>query len=56
MTPLDRVVVSFQVSCGKCKSCQRGLSSMCDTTNTSAIEGRMYGQKTAGILGYSHFV
>ncbi|EJD53755.1 GroES-like protein [Auricularia subglabra TFB-10046 SS5] len=51
----DRVVASFQISCGKCKSCQRGLSSMCDTTNNTAIAGRMYGQKMAGIFGYSHF-
>lgn len=50
----DRVVASFQIACGKCRYCQEGLSSMCDRTNNSEVENALYGQRTAGIFGYSH--
>lgn len=51
----DRVVASFQIACGSCKYCKEGLSSMCDTTNTSTIQQKLFGKPFAGMFGYSHF-
>jgi len=43
----DRVVIPFNVSCGKCWMCQRGLQSQCETTQVTK-----HG-KGAAFLGYS---
>jgi len=51
----DRVVASFQIACGTCKFCKEGLSSMCDTTNTSSVQDKLYGKGFAGMFGYTHF-
>ncbi|KFY32162.1 hypothetical protein V493_00451 [Pseudogymnoascus sp. VKM F-4281 (FW-2241)] len=51
----DRVVASFQIACGECKFCKMGLSSMCDTTNSSSLQEKLYGKPFAGLFGYSHF-
>ena len=51
----DRVVCSFQIACGQCMYCKRKLSSQCERTNENKIENSMYGGRTAGMLGYSHF-
>jgi threonine dehydrogenase-like Zn-dependent dehydrogenase len=51
----DRVVASFQIACGKCRFCKQKISSMCERTNNSSVENAMYGNRTAGMLGYSHF-
>lgn len=51
----QRVVASFQIACGQCEYCKRGLSSMCDNTNKSSVMNAMYGHRLAGIFGYSHF-
>ncbi|KAL2004190.1 hypothetical protein VTN02DRAFT_5839 [Thermoascus thermophilus] len=51
----DRVVASFQIACGECYYCERKLSSMCERTNASKIANAMYGGRTAGMFGYSHF-
>ena len=40
----DRVVVPFQVSCGACKRCARGLTASCTTVQ----RGSMYGIGAAG--------
>jgi threonine dehydrogenase-like Zn-dependent dehydrogenase len=32
LTPGDRVVVPFQISCGRCFMCDRGLQTQCETT------------------------
>jgi len=53
--PGDRVVASFQIACGDCYYCQRKLSSMCEKTNANTLENAMYGARTAGMFGYSHF-
>jgi threonine dehydrogenase-like Zn-dependent dehydrogenase len=53
--PGDRVVCSFQIACGSCMYCQKKLSSQCERTNDNTIENTMYGGRTAGMLGYSHF-
>ncbi|ORY75481.1 chaperonin 10-like protein [Protomyces lactucae-debilis] len=52
--PGDRVVASFQAACGKCYYCKQKLSSQCLNTNTSTVENYLYGQRTAGMFGYSH--
>ncbi|EKD21661.1 uncharacterized protein L3040_004884 [Drepanopeziza brunnea f. sp. 'multigermtubi'] len=51
----DRVVASFQIACGDCFYCHRKLSSQCEKTNSNTIENGMYGGRTAGMFGYSHF-
>jgi threonine dehydrogenase-like Zn-dependent dehydrogenase len=51
----QRVVASFQIACGECEYCKRGLSSMCDNTNKSSVMNAMYGHRFAGLFGYSHF-
>jgi threonine dehydrogenase-like Zn-dependent dehydrogenase len=53
--PGDRVVCSFQIACGECYYCKQKLSSQCEKTNDNTIENIMYGGRTAGMLGYSHF-
>ena len=55
LNPGDRVVCSFQIACGQCMYCQKKLSSQCERTNDNTIENAMYGGRTAGMLGYSHF-
>lgn len=55
LQPGDRVVASFQIACGECMYCQRKLSSQCERTNANTIENIMYGGRTAGMFGYSHF-
>ena len=46
--PGDRVVVPFNVACGSCFMCERGLQSQCETT-----QNRRYG-KGASLFGYTH--
>ena len=55
LKPGQRVVCSFQIACGSCMYCKRLLSSQCERTNDNKIENAMYGGRTAGMLGYSHF-
>jgi len=51
----DRVVASFQIACGDCYYCKQKLSSQCERTNSNTLANAMYGGRTAGIFGYSHF-
>jgi len=46
--PGDRVVVPFNIACGSCWMCDRGLQSQCETT-----QNRRYG-KGASLFGYTH--
>ena len=55
LKPNDRVVCSFQIACGQCMYCKQKLSSQCEKTNSNKIANIMYGGRTAGMLGYSHF-
>jgi len=48
-------VASFQIACGECFYCKKKLSSQCERTNSNTIENAMYGGRTAGMFGYSHF-
>jgi threonine dehydrogenase-like Zn-dependent dehydrogenase len=51
----DRVVVPFNISCGQCYYCKRGLYSLCDNSNPNAgAAEEMYGYSPAGLFGYSH--
>jgi len=43
----DRVMMPFQIFCGGCFYCTRGLTSCCESTNPATDAG-------AGIYGYSH--
>src|SRR3954464_7351602 len=43
----DRVVVPFNIACGTCFFCQRGLTGVCDNSNCSCSMG-------GGAFGYSH--
>ncbi|KAH8915363.1 GroES-like protein, partial [Atractiella rhizophila] len=52
--PGQRVVASFQIACGNCRFCKENLSSTCENTNGSKVMSTMYGQRTAGLFGYSH--
>ncbi|CAL5869153.1 uncharacterized protein PFLUO_LOCUS3381 [Penicillium psychrofluorescens] len=51
----DRAVASFQIACGKCYYCKKKLSSMCERTNSNEDASKLYGRRTAGMFGYSHF-
>lgn len=47
LKPGDRVVIPFNISCGNCYMCKRGLQSQCETTQVES-QG-----KGAALLGYS---
>ena len=51
----DRVVVPFNIACGECFFCKKGLWSLCDRTNPGAdLARKMMGHAPAGLFGYSH--
>jgi threonine dehydrogenase-like Zn-dependent dehydrogenase len=52
----DRVVVSAVISCGDCQYCKSQQPSLCDRTNPSKQCEDLYGQRLAGIFGYSHLI
>lgn len=53
----DRVVVPFNISCGKCWFCEHTLFSLCDNTNPNhAMAAKVMGQSPAGLFGYSHLL
>ena len=47
IAPGDRVVVPFNISCGSCFFCTRGLHSQCDTTQNKEL------RKGASLFGYT---
>ena len=52
----DRVVVPFNISCGRCWFCDQQMFSLCDNSNPNAVlNARLNGFATAGLFGYSHF-
>lgn len=55
LTPGDRVVGPFTISCGQCFYCMHQQWALCDNTNPNAwmLEG-MYGFSGAAMFGYSH--
>src|SRR5919202_4580519 len=48
IAPGDRVVIPFNISCGSCFMCERGLYSQCETT-----QSRRW-RKGAALFGYTH--
>jgi len=50
----QRVVVAFDIACGKCSYCQREEYTACDTTNPSKLAEVAYGHRPAALFGYSH--
>lgn len=60
LTPGDRVVIPFNISCGTCWFCRRGLQSQCETTQVreygsgAALFGytKLYGQVPGGQAEY----
>lgn len=52
----DRVAVSAIIACGSCWYCQNEMYSCCQTTNPTKEMLELYGDKTAGIFGYSHML
>ena len=46
--PGDRVVIPFNVACGDCFMCTRGLQSQCETTQNRKFK------KGASLFGYTH--
>ena len=52
----DRVVVPFNLACGVCDPCRRGLFSACDNSNPNhrMAEALYGGVSASGLFGYSH--
>ncbi|MBV9330268.1 MAG: glutathione-dependent formaldehyde dehydrogenase, partial [Alphaproteobacteria bacterium] len=51
----DRVVVPFNICCGECFFCRKGLWSCCERSNRTAENAKaMFGHVTGGLFGYSH--
>lgn len=51
----DKIVVPFNMSCGECFFCKKGMTSLCDVSNPNAeIARKMMGQSPSGLFGYSH--
>ena len=52
----DRVIMPFNLACGVCEPCQRGLFSACDNSNPNhRMAEALYGATSAsGLFGYSH--
>ena len=48
LAPGDRVVIPFNISCGSCWMCERGLQSQCETTQNRRFK------KGASLFGYTH--
>ena len=52
----DRVVVAFDIACGRCEQCQKQHFSACETTNDSKLAEEFYGHSPSGIFGYSRLM
>ena len=51
----DRVLVPFNIACGKCDFCRVDAFSLCDNTNPDREKVEpLYGQSPGGMFGYSH--
>lgn len=53
----DRVVIPFTIACGKCRFCEMGLTSLCDTSNPNAdMAKKAMGHSPSALFGYSHML
>ncbi len=51
----DRIVVPFNIACGRCFFCEHDLWSLCDESNPDHAKlEKLYGQSGSGLFGYSH--
>jgi threonine dehydrogenase-like Zn-dependent dehydrogenase len=51
----DKIVIPFDIGCGKCHHCEIEEYSACDNSNPNAVLAeKLYGQSGAGLFGYSH--
>lgn len=51
----DRIVIPFDIGCGKCYHCEQEEFSACDNSNPNAVlADKLYGHSGAGLFGYSH--
>jgi threonine dehydrogenase-like Zn-dependent dehydrogenase len=51
----DRVLVPFTISCGNCRNCKAGKTSLCDNSNPNAwMADLLIGYTCSGLYGYSH--
>lgn len=57
VTPGDRVVIPFNISCGKCSYCTRGLFAQCAATRPTTAASKvnlLRRGKGASLYGYTH--
>jgi len=52
----DRVVISAVIAEGDCWYCKNGMFSLCEGTNPNKTLEEQYGDRLAGIFGYSHLL
>src|SRR5215210_5290187 len=52
----DRVVIAFDIACGKCEHCQKKQYTACETTNDSNLAEDFYGHAPAALFGYSRLL
>lgn len=53
----DRAVIPFTIACGKCRFCEMGLTSLCDTSNPNAdMAKKAMGHSPSALFGYSHML
>lgn len=51
----DRIVIPFDIACGKCHHCVEDEHSLCDNTNPNAVNtDKLYGHSGSALFGYSH--
>ncbi|MBX3016377.1 MAG: glutathione-dependent formaldehyde dehydrogenase [Bdellovibrionaceae bacterium] len=51
----DRIVIPFDIGCGKCHHCQEEEYAACDNSNPNYVMAeKLYGSSGAGLFGYSH--
>jgi len=51
----QKIVIPFDIACGKCHHCEAEEYSACDNTNPNAlIPDKLYGHGGSGLFGYSH--
>lgn len=53
----DRIVIPFDIGCGKCHHCKEEEFAACDNSNPNAIiPDKLYGAAGAAAFGYSHMM
>ncbi len=53
----DKIVIPFDIGCGKCHYCKEEEYSACDNTNTNPlISDKLYGYASGSAFGFSHMM